>query len=128
MSVEQKYAGHWSTRRVRLMPDEDLVSSTPCFRRVFAGWIVGVLHVTSSRLLWTPSWFQFGFGKLNIDGEAVQHVALDHPGWFRSSWGSWRLSIEHDKRVEGFVFISREQQQLDQATALFRAIKQWAPS
>jgi len=128
MSVEQRYAGHWSTRKLRLLPDEELVSSTMCFRRVFAGWIVGMLHLTSARLLWTPSWFQFGFGKLTIDREAVKDVAMNHPGWFRSSSGSWRLNIEHDNRVEGFVFFGREHQQLDQAGALLRAIKQWTPS
>jgi hypothetical protein len=67
----------------------------------------------------------FSFETLTISRASIRSVDLVQQGWFRSSVGSWRLNVEHGEGSEGFVFAGRERQQLDQATAFFRAIKQW---
>jgi hypothetical protein len=93
MMAERRYAGHWSTRKVSLASGEEIISSSLCFRRVFGGCVLGDLHLTSSRLIWTPSWVQFGFGRVTIDKSAVKKATVDRPGWFRLSWNL--VEVEH---------------------------------
>jgi hypothetical protein len=110
---------------VNLRTDEEPVLSFTCWHRVFGGWVLGILRLTSSRLLFSPFWFNFGIGAATIDREAIIAETLQPRGWLWWPLKGWRLNIKYGRRVESFVLIGSEQQQLNTLAPLLRAIKQW---
>jgi hypothetical protein len=114
------------TSRIELLDGEKVTAQGFAYRRVgLGGWVAGMLYLTTSRLLFAPTWFSFGLGKRIFTRDDIHSVLLEH-----SDVGAlpnlWTMKVQVGDRTEQFGFggLPTDRQRAT-TESWIEAVKQW---
>jgi hypothetical protein len=126
--ADHAYAGQWWTRRVRLETGETILRSANAIRYGWlGGYAIGLLSITTVRLIWTPSLFNFVSIRWTLMKSELTSVAVHR----RSRWldlvGLWAIRIEGARKKASFTIAGGGWgAQRPAAEEWMQEIKQWA--
>lgn len=123
------YAGHWLTRRVPLAEGEMVLRTDMAFRFRIIAWVMGILTLTSERLIWTPFPMPWGYSRWTATKSDVTDVSVHRYVWWAmfSPWARWAAEVKTARKSRRFVFggILPEGSK-SRAESWVKAIAEWA--